>query len=507
MTIAINPGTRSDAVSAFLAAKNKPMLIGDQWVMAQGDGLVPSVDPATGEVLAHFPAGQAADVDAAVGSARAALNDGRWAGLTPSARSQVLWRIAELIEANIDELAELETLDQGQAPVRGPLGRNTRGRGAVPLLRRPGDEDRRQHDSFSSINYQPEGKRVFAYTAEAPHRRVVGAIVPWNSPLVLTAMNIAPALAAGCSVVLKPAENTSLTALRLGELALEAGLPERRPQHSHRLRSTRPERCPGRTHGCGQDLLHGLNGHGPGDHRCGQGQPEETVSLELGGKSPVIICDDADLDAAIPGAANAIFFNAGQVCVAGSRLYVQRGVFDQVVEGVAEVAKSITLGHGMDQDAQMGPLVSLTQAERVSGYMERACNAGARVVTGGERPNPDGAFIQPTVFTDVSSDMEIVREEVFGPVIVCQPFDDISEVTELANNSDYGLAASVWTESLSLAHRLASDIEAGTVWINCHSMYDASLPIGGIKQSGWSRLSGQQAVDNFLSTKTVCAVL
>jgi phenylacetaldehyde dehydrogenase len=215
------------------------------------------------------------------------------------------------------------------------------------------------------------------------------------------------------------------------------------------------------------------------------------VSLELGGKSPVIICGDADLEAAIPGAANAIFFNAGQVCVAGTRLYVHRSIFDRVVEGVAEVARNIQLGHGLDQATQMGPLVSNLQAERVAGYMNRACAAGARVVVGGERPNPEGAFISPTVITDVSPDMEIVRDEVFGPVIVCAPFDELDEVTELANDTDYGLAASVWTESLSLAHRLASDIAAGTVWINCHSMYDASLPIGGIKQSGWSRLSGQ----------------
>ena len=306
-------------------------------------------------------------------------------------------------------------------------------------------------------------------------------------------------------MVLKPAENTSLTALRLGELMLEAGLP------AGVLNIVT---------GYGYEAGAALASHMDVDKVCFTGSTAtgraiidaakgnlKKVSLELGGKSPVIICDDADLEAAIPGAANAIFFNAGQVCVAGSRLYVQRGVFDQVVEGIAEVAKSITLGHGLDQGTQMGPLVSLTQAERVSGYMERASEAGARVVTGGQRPDPDGAFIEPTVITDVSSDMEIVKEEVFGPVIVCAPFDDISEVTELANNSTYGLAASVWTESLSLAHRLAADIEAGTVWINCHSMYDASLPIGGIKQSGWSRLSGQQAVDNFLSTKTVCAVL
>lgn len=503
MTIAIKPVTPGSAVSAFLAPGEKPMLIGDQWVPAIGGGTIPSLDPATGQVLAHIPAGGAEDVDAAVGAARAAFRDGRWRNLTPSERAQTLWRIAELIEANIDELAELETLDQGK-----PLyvGRWAEIPGAVEQFRYFAAQATKIEGSTipSSINYQPEGKRVFAYTEKQPVG-VVGAIVPWNSPLVLTAMNLAPALAAGCSVVLKPAENTSLTALRLGELMLEAGLP------AGVLNIVT---------GLGPDAGAALAAHPDVDKISFTGSTAtgraiidaakgnlKKVSLELGGKSPVIICKDADLEAAIPGAANAIFFNAGQVCVAGTRLYVHRSIFDQVVEGVAEVARGIQLGHGLDQATQMGPLVSNVQADRVAGYMSRACAAGARVVVGGERPNPEGAFISPTVITDVRADMEIVRDEVFGPVIVCAAFDELDEVTELANDTDYGLAASVWTESLSLAHRLASDIEAGTVWINCHSMYDASLPIGGIKQSGWSRLSGQQAVDNFLNTKTVCAVL
>lgn len=503
MTIAITSPEHGDAVKTFLGEQNQPMLIGDSWVAAQSGEVIPSLDPATGKLLANIPAGDAADVDLAVAAAREALNDGRWRGLTPSERARVLWRIADLIEENIDELAELETLDQGK-----PLyvGRWAEIPGAVEQFRYFAAQATKIEGSTipSSINYQPEGKRVFAYTEKQPVG-VVGAIVPWNSPLVLTAMNLAPALAAGCSLVLKPAENTSLTALRLGQLIQEAGLP------------------PGVLNivtGYGPAAGAALASHGGVDKICFTGSTAtgraiidaakgnlKKVSLELGGKSPVVICADADMDAAIPGAANAIFFNAGQVCVAGSRLYAHRSVFDRVVDGIASVAESIQLGHGLDQATQMGPLVSNVQAERVAGFMSRASDAGARIVTGGARPDPQGAFIQPTVFADVSADMEIVREEVFGPVIVCTPFDEMDEVTELANASDYGLAASVWTESLSTAHRLASDIEAGTVWINCHSMYDASLPIGGLKQSGWSRLSGQQAVDNFLSTKTVCAVL
>lgn len=503
MTIATRPGPISDAVRRFLATQNRPMLIGERWVGAASGEVLPSYDPASGDLLANVPAGAAADVDLAVAAARAALRDGRWTGLTPSERARVLWRVADLIEAHIDELAELETLDQGK-----PLfvGRWAEIPGAVEQFRYFSAQCTKIEGSTipSSINYQPEGKRIFAYTQKEPVG-VVGAIVPWNSPLVLTAMNLAPALAAGCSVVLKPAENTSLTALRLGELVLEAGLP------------------PGVLNivtGYGADAGAALAAHGDVDKISFTGSTAtgraiidaakgnlKKVSLELGGKSPVIVCADADLDAAIPGAANAIFFNAGQVCVAGSRLYVHRSIFDRVVEGVAEAARGIELGHGLIESTQMGPLVSNVQAERVAGYLERAGAAGATLVTGGGRPDPAGAFIEPTVVADVSSDMEIVREEVFGPVIVCAPFDSIEDVAELANVTDYGLAASIWTESLSLAHRLASDVQAGTVWINCHAMYDASLPIGGVKQSGWSRLSGQQAVDNFLNTKTVCAVL
>jgi len=356
----------------------------------------------------------------------------------------------------------------------------------------------------SSINYQPAGKQVRTWTLREPVG-VVAAIVPWNSPLVLTAMKLAPALAAGCTVVLKPAEDTSLTALRLAELMAEAGVPAG---------------VINVVTGFGADTGAALASHPGVDKIAFTGSTAtgravmdaaktnfKRVTLELGGKSPTIVLPDADLSLAIPGVANAIFFNSGQVCIAGSRLYVHRKIHDQVVEGVAAYAKGLKLGHGLLPDTQMGPVVSARHAERVEGFLTRARAEGATMLTGGERTGDAGTFITPTVVTGVNAGMEIVREEVFGPVLVVQPYDDVDEVVAAANDSQFGLAASVWTESLSTAHRMASDIQAGTVWINCHAMYDASLAIGGIKQSGWGRDSGKQAMDNYLEWKTVCAVV
>jgi len=492
------------ATLIFLQTKQRKLLINNEWVTGTSGDMIPTIDPATGEILAEVVSAQKEDVDRAVSAARSALKSVAWRGMTPTQRGQLLWRLGDLIEANIDELAELETLDQGKPLF---ISRWAEIPGAVEQFRFFGGAASKIEGSTipSSINYQPEGKRIFAYTRKEPIG-VVAAIVPWNSPLVLTAMKLAPALAAGCTVVLKPAEDTSLSALRLGELIIEAGFPAGVVNIVTGY-GTVAGKALAEHEDVDKVAFTGSTATGRKILDAAASSNLKKVTLELGGKSPVVIMPDADMNLAIPGVANAIFFNGGQVCVAGSRLYAHSSVFDQVVEGVANIAKGTKLGHGLDQNTQMGPLVNARQAELVSQFINRAVADGGEVVSGGNRIEGDGFFVEPTVIANVNQDMEIVREEVFGPVLVCQQFDDIEQVTELANDSKYGLAASVWTESLSQAHRMAENIRAGSVWINCHSMYDASLPIGGMKQSGWGRDSGFQAMDNYLEVKTVCAVI
>lgn len=493
----------SPAAAAFTGRPSHKLLIGGEWRDAANGAQFVTHDPATGEKITSLARASNADVDAAVAAARAALNTGAWPAMLPMARAQLLWRIADLIEANIDELAELETLDQGK-----PLfvGRWAEIPGAIAHFRYCAGLANTIEGAHipTSIGYQPPGKEMFAYTLKEPVG-VVAAIVPWNSPLVLTAMKLAPALAAGCTVVLKPAEDTSLTAVRLLELMVEAGLPAG---------------VVNLVTGYGAEAGAALASHKGVDKVAFTGSTAtgraiidaakgnfKRVSLELGGKSPVIILPDADLDLAIPGAANAIFFNGGQVCIAGSRLYVHADIHDKVIEGIAAYASGMTLGHGLDQSTQMGPLISPKHAAKVADYVNESRAAGASVLCGGDTLGLNASFVSPSVITGVNPEMRIVREEVFGPVLVAQKFDDLDSVIAAANDSEYGLAASVWTESLSDAHRLARRVKAGTVWINSHAMYDPSLPIGGMKASGWGRDAGRQVVENYLETKTVCAVV
>ena len=505
MNVVVNEvAPQTAGATAFLASPGKNMLIGEQWVEAESGERIDSIDPASGTVLGTVPRGTAADIDRAVRAARETFESGVWREMTPDERGRILWRVAELMEANIDELAELETLDQGK-----PLfvGRWAEIPGAAQQFRYyAGMASKIQGETITpSINYQPAGKKIFAYTQKEPVG-VVGAITPWNSPLVLEAMKIAPCLAAGCSMVLKPAEDTSLTAIRLAELILEAGVP---PGVFNVVTGLGPE--------AGQALVE----HPDVDKVAFTGSTAtgriiletaaranlKKVALELGGKSPAIVMADADLDLAIPGAANAIFFNTGQVCVAGSRLYVHKKVYDKVVAGIADIASGMKLGHGLDQDVQIGPLVNRTQADKVMGYINGGVESGAEVVTGGEQAGELGTFVTPTVIAKTRPEMAIVQEEIFGPVVVAAPIESMDDVPPIANDTRYGLAASVWTQDLSAATRLASAIKAGTVWVNCHLMFDAALPIGGYKESGWSRDSGMQAVENYLETKTVCAVV
>ena len=481
----------STSIVAAPKVRQTNMLIGGKWVESRSGKRFPTINPVNEQMIAEVPEADAADVDAAVKAARTAFDSGPWSKMDARDRGRMMNKLADLIEANQNELAALETLDNGK-PISDakaadlPL--------AIDCLRYyAGWADKLTGDTI------PIRGNYFCYTRREP-LGVVGQIIPWNFPILMAAWKWGPALAAGCTIVMKPAEQTPLTCLRMAELAQEAGIPD--------------------------GVINVVTGYGdtgaaivrhPGVDKIAFTGHYETaqkimvdaaktlkrITFELGGKSPNVVFADADLDAAVAGAEFGLFFNQGQCCCAGSRLFVEQSIHDKFVEKIVARAKARQLGDPFDPKTTQGPQVDADQFKKILSYIDKGKSEGAQCLTGGSRFGNKGFFIEPTVFANVTDDMAIARDEIFGPVMSILPFKNADEIIERANSTYYGLAAAVWTRDVQKAHKFAASVRAGTVWVNCYDVFDAAAPFGGFKMSGMGRELGEAGLANYTELKTV----
>ncbi|HBO3196748.1 TPA: aldehyde dehydrogenase family protein [Pseudomonas aeruginosa] len=482
--------------TAFIQ-RDPRMLIGGKWVEA-ADGQIMSLrNPATGEELCVVPRATAEDVDRAVLAARQAFDDSTWTRTRPRERQNLLWKLADLMERDADVLAQLECLNNGKSVM---VARGMDVQLSIDFLRYMAGWATKIEGSTVDVSVPLMPNDQFHSFIRREAVGVVGAIVAWNFPLLLACWKLGPALATGCTVVLKPADETPLSALKMAELALEAGYPE---GVFNVVTGTGITAGSALTHNPLVDKLT-FTGSTAVGKQIGKVAMETMtrVTLELGGKSPTIVMADAEMKAAAAGAASAIFFNQGQVCCAGSRLYVQRKHFDNVVADIADIANAMKLGNGLDTSVEMGPLISARQQDLVYGYIEKGRESGATIACGGEQYGP-GYFVKPTVIVDVDQKHSLVQEEIFGPVLVAIPFDDEADALRMANDSPYGLGASIWSNDLAAVHRMIPRIKSGSVWVNCHSALDPALPFGGYKMSGVGREMGFAAIEHYTELKSV----